>query len=180
MSNPRIECSNKRCKWTGKEKELLRVPSKDFPDFAFDNKCPKCQCDSYYILPEPVECERVKHINQLIGIISSYGREFFKHENFISFMEKDKNGKVWFTDYYTKRRIYTHYKGDWRGFTSGGTLKNLVERFRDYITKGELISIQLIAPKRFSEDSNIWGYPKECVEEMRVKALELPCIKGAA
>lgn len=73
-------------------------------------------------------------------------------------MEVDHRGRVWFIDSYNGKRIYTHYRGRWRGFTDGGTLKNLVEAFRDYVTTGEkLPRWHLYWPSHYC-GGDVWGY----------------------
>ena len=55
-------------------------------------------------------------------------------------MEVDHRGKVWIIDDYSGKRVFTHetvWGGRWRGFSHGGTLRSLVEAFRDYICTGE-------------------------------------------
>lgn len=173
----RIECSESACKWTGTESEMKQKKDPEF-SFAYTYVCPKCGNDTYYELAAPIQCERVDHINQLIKIIASYGRKFFDHKGTIATMEKDAKGKVWFVDEYTRRRIYVAYKGLWKGFNHGGTLRNLVEEFYRYIKTGEQIDIRLIGLKGFRTDgSNIWGYPPKDVVKMRRDALKLPCCK---
>ena len=92
------------------------------------------------------EQDRLDAANEFISVIASCGRNFFSENSdmhgsrrvenpFISTMEVDKYGKVWFTDYYTRKRIYTHYSGDWNGFTSGGTLRNIVQALREFIKR---------------------------------------------
>lgn len=53
MSDLYVECSKRKCKWQGWESELVRIPSRDLGEGAWDHTCPKCGNDSYYPLPEP-------------------------------------------------------------------------------------------------------------------------------
>ena len=60
---------------------------------------------------------------------------------------------------YSGKRIFTHETvrgGKWWGFSHGGTLKDLVKEFRDYICTGESLHLGHLGPERFN-DSNIWG-----------------------
>ncbi|WP_204366679.1 hypothetical protein [Shewanella sp. POL2] len=177
----RIECSRRTCRWTGRHSELSKIadPKHASRSFAVYNcACPKCGCESYYELPEPIITERVEHANALIKVISEHGRKFFDYKGTIATLELDKNGKVWVIDEYTKARIYTHYKGDWRGFNHGGTLKNLICLMREYITKGTQISIYWLAPApKFCDGEDIWGYGKEAAAAVRAAAAQLPIIK---
>ena len=84
--------------------------------------------------------DRLKNANELIQVISKCGRRFFQHKGYVSTLELSDTGRVFFVDYYTKKRIYTHYSRRWSGFTSGGTLRRFVEALRDYITKGHLLN----------------------------------------
>lgn len=177
----RIECSRRTCRWTGKESELSEVLD---PKYAaksltvYNHVCPKCGCDSYYQLPEPIITERVEHANALIKVLSEHGRKFFEHKGAIATLELDKNGKVWVVDEYTKARVYTHYRGHWYGFNHGGTLRDLVCAMRDYIVKGKQLSIEWIAPTRWNpENGDIWGYGKEAATAVRAAAAQLPIIK---
>jgi len=86
--------------------------------------------------------QRVEHVNQAIRIIADHGRRFFYSQavNHYASMEVDQRGKVWFIDDYSGKCIFTHdtvWGGRWRGFTHGGTLRDLIKEFRDYIRTGE-------------------------------------------
>ncbi|WP_270818322.1 hypothetical protein [Aeromonas sp. Y318-3] len=121
--------------------------------------------------------ERLEHANALIKLISSRGRRFFynKGADRTAEMWIDLNGRIWFMDDYTGQPIYTLYRGRWRGFSHGGTLRDLVIRLHDYIAHGHLLSIEIICPTRNNpEDGNIWGYPKEEAELLRQECEGLP------
>ncbi|WP_256357728.1 hypothetical protein [Pseudomonas sp. PDM28] len=86
--------------------------------------------------------QRAEQVNQVIRIIADHGRRFFysKAVNRYASIEVDNRGKVWFIDDYSGKRVFTHetvWGGRWRGFTHGGTLKDVVKAFRDYICTGE-------------------------------------------
>lgn len=169
----RIECSRRTCRWTGDYSTASKRDEGCMQTFI----CPRCQCDTFYDLPEPIITERVEHANALIKVISEHGRKFFDHKGTIATLELDKNGKVWFVSEYSKARVYTHFSGQWRGFHHGGTLRDLVCAMRDYITKGTLIPIDWIAPTRRNPDNgDIWGYGKEAAAAVRAAAAQLPII----
>lgn len=169
----RLECSRRSCRWTG----TYLTAGKRQDGGMVTYTCPRCGCDSFYDLPEPIITERVEHANALIKVIASHGREFFGRKGAIATLELDKNGKVWFVDEYTKCRIYTHYRGRWRGFSHGGTLRDLVCAMRDYITKGKQLPITWIAPIRINpEHGDIWGYGTEARTAAREAAAKLPII----
>ena len=116
------------------------------------------------------EQERLSAANEFIKAIASCGRNFLSENSdsrnkvespFISFMEVDKNGKVWFTDRYTKKRIYTHYKYDWKNFSEGGTLRNIIECLREFIKRGRTMRKEYFQPHMGSGFENPWGYGED-------------------
>jgi hypothetical protein len=123
--------------------------------------------------------ERAEHANTLINLIAAHGRRFFynKEHNRVAKMYLDARGRVWFVDDYRETHIYTHWNGSWRGFSHGGTLRDLTIQLRDYIRTGELIHHGVIAPSRFDPDRNIWGYSFESAEKLRELTRNLPMFK---
>jgi len=123
---------------------------------------------------------RAGTVNQAIRIIADHGRRFFysdSQDRYAS-IEVDYRGRIWWIDDYSGKRIYTHKAGlgnEWYGFTHGGTLRHLVERFRDYVSTGIPISTWLLGPQREWDVSNIWGYPEEDMQKVRELAGALPC-----
>lgn len=169
----RIECSRRYCRWTGN----YETAATRNDGFMTTYICPRCNCDSFYDLPEPVITERVEHANDLIKAIASHGRKFFHHKGVTASLELDAKGKVWFVDDYTRCRIYTHYSRDWRGFSHGGTLRDLVCAIRDYITKGTRIPLDWIAPTRINPNNgDIWGYGQEAADGLRAQVAAMPII----
>jgi len=127
--------------------------------------------------------QRVEHVNQAIRIIADQGRRFFysKAVNRYASMEVDQRGKVWFIDDYTGKRIFTHetvWGSQWRGFSHGGTLRNVVEAFRDYIRTGEPVHPGYLGPERF-DYSNIWGYDETGITAARAQASALSVFRQA-
>ena len=112
--------------------------------------------------------QRLENVNAFMQVIGDHGRNFFKHKDRYASMEVDHRGRVWFIDDYTQDRIYTHYRWRWRGFSHGGTMRNLVELFRDHIKKGRCMNPRYFDPQKLSCSGHIWGYPAE--EMARVKA----------
>ena len=104
---------------------------------------------------------RLDNVNEFIQIIASCGRKFFSHKGTVSTMELDERGRIWFIDYYTNQRIYTHYKHEWRGFTSGGTLRRLVELFREHIKKGAHMNPRYFEVNDVSTSAHTRGYPHQ-------------------
>ncbi|WP_223507775.1 hypothetical protein [Pseudomonas sp. BF-B-25] len=128
-----------------------------------------------------IKRKRVEHVNQAIRIIGAHGRRFFFNQvaDRYASMEVDQRGKVWFIDDYSARRIFTHktnWGGRWRRFSHGGTLRSLVEGFREYIRTGEPLHRGYLGPERFN-DSNIWGYDEEGMRAVREQAGALPVFR---
>ncbi len=127
--------------------------------------------------------QRAEQVNQAIRIIADHGRRFFfsaSHQRYAS-MEVDERGRVWFVDDYSGKRIYTHrtpWGGRWRGFTHGGTLRGLVEEFREYIRTGKQLHPGYLGPERERiTDGNIWGYAPEDMQKVRALAGALPVFR---
>lgn len=119
------------------------------------------------------EIDRLKAANEFIKVIASCGRKFFSENAdnfnkvdapFVASMEVDKHGKVWFIDSYTKKRIYTHYRYDWKGFSNGGTLKSLVCNLRDFIKRGDTLRKEYFQPEMGEGFRNPWGYGEDILK----------------
>lgn len=109
--------------------------------------------------------ERLEKANEFIAVIASCGRQFFKHKGFVSTLELSPTGRVFFIDYYTRKRIYTHRKYcRWDGFTSGGTMKMMVESMRDFITKGNMMRAEYFTYDIGNGFGNPWGYGKDILK----------------
>ena len=128
-----------------------------------------------------IKRKRCEQVNQAIRIIADHGRRFFYSQtvNRYASMEVDHRGKVWLVDDYTGKRVFTHetvWGGRWRGFSHGGTLRSLVEAFRDYICTGKQLHPGYLGPERF-DDSNIWGYDEAGMKAVREQAGALPVFR---
>ncbi|WP_263147774.1 hypothetical protein [Pseudomonas sp. RIT-PI-AD] len=119
--------------------------------------------------------QRAEHVNQAIRIIANHGNRFFfndKHQRYAR-VEVDDRGRVWFVDDYSNKRIYTHpttWGGRWKGFSHGGTLRSLVELFRDYIRTGVPLTPSWLGLNR-------WGggeYDQPVMDAVRQQAGALP------
>lgn len=127
---------------------------------------------------------RCNLVNEAIRIIGSHGRRFFycKSKDAWASMEVDARGRVWFVDDYTRRRVYTHeasFGNDWIGFSHGGTLRNLVELFRDFIRTGKPLHPGYLGHER-EDGSNIWGYEPEAMAIVRAQAGALAMFRQPA
>ena len=122
-----------------------------------------------------LKLERLAHVNALTKSISSYGRRFFYNEriDYVAYMTMDERGKLWWHDDYSLKRIYIAHKGEWRGFSHGGTLRWLVEAMAVYVREGHTMHPDIICQPR-SDGSNIWGYSKEQAELLRNEVRDMP------
>lgn len=123
--------------------------------------------------------QRVLQINELINTMAKYGRRFFYNEKFdrVAKMAVTDRGQIFWIDDYTGKAIYVAYSGHWRGFSHGGTLRDLVLRFADYIRTGKQLSIWFIGPERTGlTNGNIWGYSDEEIKKCRSEALLNPAV----
>ncbi|MGI0120112.1 hypothetical protein [Zooshikella sp. RANM57] len=109
--------------------------------------------------------ERLEAVNELIKVIATCGRRFFSETSdnkpFISYMEIDERGRIWFIDSWTKKPVYTHYHGEWRHFSNGGTLRRLVESFKNHIIKGTQLNAGYFEPVINDYLTDIWGYGED-------------------
>lgn len=124
---------------------------------------------------------RLAEVNQLIKSISDFGRRFFynKQHDRVARMVIGKAGHLYFVDDYSGKPIYTAYRGHWRGFSHGGTLRSLVQALADYVRTGKQLSMDWIGPERFDQ-SNIWGYAADEMAKCRAQAALSPVIAHRA
>ncbi|MBV6446657.1 hypothetical protein [Nitrosomonas sp.] len=116
--------------------------------------------------------DRVKITNEFIVTIAKCGRRFFSHNGNISFFELDHRQRVWFVDSYSKKKIYTHYSHEWKGFTQGGTLKTLIQHIRDYIMAGETKNLNIGPWPSWISNGDLWGYGQD-MQQVRDAAYRL-------
>lgn len=124
---------------------------------------------------KPTKQEKIEECNFLITSIASHGRKFFRHGDSVSKLELGFQGRVYYIDSYTNKRIYTHRRySRWGGFTEGGTLKSLIEAMRDYIIFDTRIRFGCIcAPDFYSDGGNVWGYDPLEAEKLRESVVHL-------
>lgn len=115
---------------------------------------------------------RLEAVNELLKTIGDNGRNFFKTKDNYAHFEIDTRGRVWFHDDYTKKRIYTHYKWRWKGFSHGGTLKSLVCTLAKFIKTGKQLNHSFGPWSSNYCDGDLWGYG-DSMEIVRNKAVEL-------
>lgn len=122
---------------------------------------------------------RCEYANRLIEVISSYGRSFFYSRR------RDSVARLSFD-----KRVYLHDEGGatievkasskWKGFSHGGTLRDLVLQMRNYVQRGERIDPAYLGIDRQIGEGNIWGYPPEQMRLCREAAQQLPIINVAS
>lgn len=105
--------------------------------------------------------ERLAIANEFLVVIAGCGREFFKHEDFIANFELSNHGRVFFIDYYSRKRIYTHKDGRWKGFSSGGTLKCLIVSLRRFIISGTQMNASYFQENMGNGFRNPWAYGED-------------------
>lgn len=123
---------------------------------------------------------RLVMANGVIAIIATHGRRFFSENGDrmprISTPRLSRfdfiDGRLWFTDKYTGKRIFVHYEptvrcGRWRGFSQGGTLQSLVKLLRDYILNGDEGFVGALGPwPEWMCGGDLWGYGED-MEKVR-------------
>lgn len=102
--------------------------------------------------------KRCEEVNVLLVVIASCGRRFFGHEGRVAFFEVDPRGRVWFTEEYSQRRIYTHKTGKWKWFHHGGTLRSLCGDLAAYIAKGTPVPNHFGPWPDWYCEGDLWGY----------------------
>lgn len=91
---------------------------------------------------------RMSKINELIEFISkeelkinpkasSYPFYYDKLNRYSKFIESPTNSKIFYLDSYTGKSLYPYSNSKWRGFSSGGTMRGLVEVMRKWIITGK-------------------------------------------
>lgn len=110
--------------------------------------------------------ERARTANLLLDGIASLGRRFFdhtRHGGAVSRFEINPSGRVYFVDGYRGAQIATlHPKASWRGFSEGGTLRQLVEHLSAFVMWGTPIPRHLLGPwPDWMCGGDLWGYGAE-------------------
>jgi hypothetical protein len=127
--------------------------------------------------------DRLREANEVILAISQHGRRFFRHEKSgrVSRFELDLAGRLWLRDRYSNRRIYVAYRGPWRYFSEGGTLRGIVEALANYVRTGQPIRRGLFGPwPQWICDGDLWGYGAQAMEALRTQIESSPAIARQA
>ena len=103
--------------------------------------------------------ERTEKANAVIKIIASCGRRFFHWNGIVSKIEIGNDGKIFFIDCFSQKRIYISERSHrWIHFSEGGTLRSLIEWLAVYIKTGKLLNRgHFYFPEWYSE-GDPWGY----------------------
>lgn len=116
--------------------------------------------------------ERINHVNEVVRHISSYGSRFFTHEGRVAKIVELK-GKLWWLDDYKGTPVFidkiSGYQPAMRGFSHGGTLRELVLHFRDYIRTGKKVHRGYIG-------ASYWGYDQPSTEALKLAVASSPCL----
>lgn len=124
--------------------------------------------------------ERLADANYLILQISMTGRRFFfsQTHNRVAKFELTMDGKLWFRDDYTDERIYVAYKGRWRHFSHGGTMRRLVEDLGEWIRTGKQIGPGHFGPwpDYICGDGDLWGYGLDTMLALRNAIRPRKCV----
>lgn len=118
--------------------------------------------------------DRIEQANDLLRVISEGGRRFFRYKGTLARFELAPSGHVFYFDQYTNKRIYTHYRHGWSGFTNGGTLQSLCYLLLDFIRLGKPFEYQALGPWGYDH----WGYG-EYMETVRETARKYDMIPDA-
>lgn len=130
-------------------------------------------------MSDRTKAERIADANYLILQVSMFGRRFFHSErhNRVARFEVTVDGKLWFRDDYTDKRVYVAYRGRWSNFSHGGTLRQLVEALSKYIRSGERISASHFGPwPEWCCEGDKWGYGKETMAMLRNAMRPRACV----
>ena len=114
--------------------------------------------------------------NKLLEEIANRGHGFFSLDDYEqSCFHVDLRGRVWFFDATSGKKIYTHYDGEWKGFTHGVTMRRLIKALARYITKGTILKSSLyFGPWPDSLcNGDLWGYGDDNMAAIRRRARQL-------
>lgn len=122
--------------------------------------------------------ERLEKANQLIEVIGGHGRRFFCQRGVLCWLYQDKRGRIWFVDSWRGEEVYTHYRGTWRKFASGGTMRRLIEALRNYVMSGMILHEKHFWFPEWICDGDLWGYGSE-MGAVREAAIRLGLVHHA-
>lgn len=128
--------------------------------------------------------ERLVIANSIIYTIATTGHKHLSYKDAIGYLEEDSRKRIWYVDPYTKKRVYTHYKGEWRGFNGGGTLHSLIEYLKNYVVHEWKVNLYAFGYRpewltggydifRYREDiTKVWEAARPVLNEEGLRMLE--------
>lgn len=118
--------------------------------------------------------ERLTAANELLEVISSCGRNFFRYQDRVARIEEDCHKRLWFVDDFSEKRIFLHCSwSQWQGFSHGGTLKDLIRLLKDFVVHEKLLSPWVFGPwPDWYCGGDLWGYGEDNMEKIRKFAKE--------
>ncbi|UDF17582.1 hypothetical protein LG951_05170 [Bacillus pumilus] len=124
-------------------------------------------------MPKPEQLKRINDINELIKLIASIDRRTFycESKDSVACFIFGKRGKLFFVDDYTGEWVYPYELGHGpaNGFSHGGNMWELVNRFREFIITGQYGHLR--------DYKEIWAYSREGCQKIRQKAKEIGFIE---
>lgn len=123
-----------------------------------------------------IQLERMNKVNDLIKVIANTDRKFFNHENrengeISHFID---GNKLFFLDGYTHKKIYPYGNSEWYEFCEGGTMRGLVQDFREWIITGKYSNGKNGYGGLYSAS---WGYSIDGMDKVISKAKEIGYIQ---
>lgn len=129
------------------------------------------------------KADRVTEANRVIESISRHGRRFFycaaqvRTAHFIL----GARGQILFVDDWTGKPVYVAYRGNWRQFSHGGTMRGLVEALAEYIRSGAQIPAGFLGPwPKWICGGDLWGYGGSAMAALRAETVGMPAIAPRA
>jgi hypothetical protein len=117
--------------------------------------------------------DRLVIANKMIEVIGRHGRKFlFNEHNGFTKMDLEK-GRVYVTDCYTGKR-FKATESSWskKGFSSGGTMRRLLEDLAEYVETGMPMPRGHFQTRRYSYGDQ-WGYGEEEMKKVEEQAFSL-------
>lgn len=181
-------------KWCPEEKFQQQLNREGCQDDEQDNQYPRQYSEMQFVRDAKVERKvlkmldvtpkqhRLNIMNSLIRFISERGHRYFyrketllgKEKDFVAFF-KLKNNRIYYVDDYTQTEIPMVKRGNWQGFSHGGTLRALVSEFAYFIRTGIPCNGTYGYGGLYSGD---WGHSSEIQQEIINYAKEIGYLKG--
>ena len=120
---------------------------------------------------------RQQQVHAIIRVIGSHGRHFLSENSdhralvenpFFAHFRVDDRRELWYVDRYSRKDILVRHS-EWPGFSDGGTLRDLIKHFADYISgEAKEINMRHFGPfPEWSCGGDLWGYGKDEMQKVR-------------